>query len=344
MGLKRKLTKKYLLKTHPKFQHLLGKIEIVLELINGSNVSIDLENTSKESVTVPANQLMAVLVERRPKVAVKGQDCQPPSLPNFARKKEISPGGVKSPLMLQKMKVVEKNGTVEARTGTSSSLQKYNVSLEESIVIQPKSVSYAQVSVMEGDQWVFNKVHEIRRHPEFRNNAIFVPERQKKKIHETEKLHMSLRNRLDAAHKLEKGTVVGQIVVQLPVAATAAIVPEAVGQGKRSRTPSTATNDESSLKRLKVESQSRAGSRKTSPEPANSRQSTPPPPPPASTADQQGKQKILALLKNAYSKSGTSAEVGEAGGCSHEQLRAHAAFNKLCWPPACGSRSASFIC
>ena len=86
-------------------------------------------------------------------------------------------------------------------------------SLQETISIPAKTVAYAAVVVQNGDSHIYGGVHELRRHPDYRNGAIFIPERQKKKICCDERLHMSIRNRIDKVQVLEQGTVVGQIVV-----------------------------------------------------------------------------------------------------------------------------------
>jgi hypothetical protein len=69
-------------------------------------------------------------------------------------------------------------------------------SLQETIAIPANGVAYAAVDVKNGDSHLYGGVHEIRRHPEFRNGAIFIPERQKKKICMNVRLHMSIRNRI----------------------------------------------------------------------------------------------------------------------------------------------------
>ena len=69
-------------------------------------------------------------------------------------------------------------------------------SLQEKIAIPANGVAYAAVDVRNGDSHLYGGVHEIRRHPEFRNGAIFIPERQKKKICMNVRLHMSIRNRI----------------------------------------------------------------------------------------------------------------------------------------------------
>jgi hypothetical protein len=104
------------------------------------------------------------------------------------------------------------------------------LSLQETISIPAKTVAYAAVVVKDGDAHIYGGVHEIRRHPDYRNAAIFIPERQKKKICANERLHMSIRNRIDQVQVLEQGTTVGQVVVaavasnsnDLPVPAHAA--------------------------------------------------------------------------------------------------------------------------
>ena len=89
------------------------------------------------------------------------------------------------------------------------------MALLEDICIPGKTVSYARVHVVSPDYLVLDKVHEILRHPDFKNNDIFVPERQKKKISKTVKLHMSIKNRLGKPIYLTKSTIVGQIIVPL---------------------------------------------------------------------------------------------------------------------------------
>ncbi len=212
--------RKYVIRTHTKFQPFQDKVEVVLELINGSNVQVDLENVSSTPVQLDANLYIAILVERVPKVKPKIQTAKNDIAgPGFVRKEQISKGGIKNPTPVKKIKKSENFSNASAFTpvveAPKGPVKRYKVALLEDICIPGKTVSYARVHVVSPDYLVLDKVHEILRHPDFKNNDIFVPERQKKKISKTVKLHMSIKNRLGKPIYLTKSTIVGQIIVPL---------------------------------------------------------------------------------------------------------------------------------
>ena len=191
-----------------------------MELINGSNVQVDLENVSSTPVQLDANLYIAILVERVPKVKPKSQTAKNDMAgPGFVRKEQISKGGIKNPTPVKKLKKTENFSNASAFTPVveppKGPVKRYKVALLEDICIPGKTVSYARVHVVSPDYLVLDKVHEILRHPDFKNNDIFVPERQKKKISKTVKLHMSIKNRLGKPIYLTKSTIVGQIIVPL---------------------------------------------------------------------------------------------------------------------------------
>ena len=221
LALKQKIVgRKYVIRTHTKFQPFQDKVEVVLELVNGSNVLVDLENVSSKPVQLDANQYIAILVERVPKAKPKIQtDRNDVAGPGFVRKEQISKGGIKIPTAGKKTKKLDNFSNASAFTPVEEPpkgpVKRYKVALLENITIPGRTVSYAQVNVVSPDSLVFDKVHEILRHPDFKNNDIFVPERQKKKISKAVKLHMSIRNRVGKPIYLTKSTIVGQIIVPL---------------------------------------------------------------------------------------------------------------------------------
>ena len=91
----------------------------------------------------------------------------------------------------------------------------FNIRLEKSLSIIAKSVAFVDAIVENADELIFNQVHEIRRHPLFKNSAIFVPDKQKKKINPDGRLKMSLRNRIELVQQLGKGKLIGQILITL---------------------------------------------------------------------------------------------------------------------------------
>ena len=233
LSLKQKLTKKYILHTHFEFEQFQDKLELVLELVNGTNVLVDLKNVSSAPVSLKADQNIVLLEERVSKVTQPEKKKFKKS-PILVKKKVLSLGGIKNPAMVNAHLLKPQTDTrlepgsskpelqpspvkpsAEVQSGEPTSLRRYNVKLQESIEIPSKNVSYAEVLVENGDDHVYGKVHEIIRHPDFKSSAIFIPERQKKKICRDEKLHMSIRNRLDIAKHLVKGKVVGQIIVRV---------------------------------------------------------------------------------------------------------------------------------
>ena len=89
----------------------------------------------------------------------------------------------------------------------------FNIILESQVVIKAKSVVFADAVVHEADKRILGQVHEIQRHPEFKNSDIFVPENQKKKITDEGKLKVSLRNKTESDKRLDQGTRVCQISI-----------------------------------------------------------------------------------------------------------------------------------
>ena len=303
LALKQKLTKKYLTRTHAHFDKFLDKIKVVLELVNGSNVIVDLENISKSSVDLSSEQYIVTLVERIPKIN-KSMVTSIPSGPGFVRKQQVSKGGIKIPSMQQSKPIKQPSPTMTVAGGEKSQIpvKKYKVCLQENISIPGKSVSYAHVAVVNGDTHVFDKVHEIRRHPDFKNNAIFVPERQKKKICEAVKLHMSIRNRVDTPTSVAKGTLVGQIVVPMPL----------VEKDKKSNKRSSPNNSiTSNAKRIKQQPQAERSSSRNSNSSGGGSTGRRTPEPENITTSSVDKQKLLAIIKNAVvmtKKSGSSSK------------------------------------
>ena len=213
LSLKQRLTSRYTLHSHADFEMFQDRIELVMELINNANVQIDLKNNSSAPVSLQADQAVVLLKERgqRQGEAEKRKAKKSPTL--MVKKRLVSEGGIKNPASINAL--LARPARAGSPPPDGSTLKRYNVVLQETIDIPGKSVSYAQVRVENGDDDVFNQVHEIIRHPEFKNAAIFIPERQKKKICKNEKLHMSIRNRVVDTKRLQQGKIVGQILVHV---------------------------------------------------------------------------------------------------------------------------------
>merc|ERR1740128_741274 len=204
IGLKERLTSNYLLHIHPDFQpYQTTGIQMVTELINGMSVQLDLRNSGVEPVSLTSD-LHVVLLQQRTQES-KSHKKSTKKMPLLVKKKVSSEGGIKKPTVPR---------VAETCQPERVKILKFRVILQECIQIPGKSVTYAEVRVEGGNQHVFGKVHEIVRHPDFRNSSVFIPERQKKKICREVKLHMSLRNRIEGSIKLEAGTTVGQILVR----------------------------------------------------------------------------------------------------------------------------------
>merc|ERR1740128_299699 len=204
IGLKERLTSNYLLHIHPDFQpYQTTGIQMVMELINGMSVQLDLRNSGVEPVSLTSD-LHVVLLQQRTQES-KSHKKSTKKMPLLVKKKVSSEGGIKKPTVPRVAEICQPERV---------KILKFRVILQECIQIPGKSVTYAEVRVEGGNQHVFGKVHEIVRHPDFRNSSVFIPERQKKKICREVKLHMSLRNRIEGSIKLEAGTTVGQILVR----------------------------------------------------------------------------------------------------------------------------------
>lgn len=214
LSLKQRLTKKYLLHTHFEFEKYQDKLELVMELINGTNVQLDLKNISNSPVQLKADQNI-VIMEERVQSTQEPQRRKPKKTPMLVKKKLPSEGGIKNPAEVNASNSSPPSKPDPRPSDSENTLTRsYNVRLLETIEIPKKSVAYAEVVVEKGDDHVYGKVHEMIRHPDFKSSAIFIPERQRKKICRDKKLHMSIRNRLDEVKILEKGKVVGQIRVE----------------------------------------------------------------------------------------------------------------------------------
>ena len=281
LSLKQRLTKKYSIVSHFDFEQFQDRVELVMELINDSNVQIDLKNIGGISVSLMAQQNV-VLLEERPTKQKEPERRKAKKSPLLVKKKLPSEGGIKNPASINaSLSKASRMGADAAAVPDGISLKRYNVTLLETIDIPGKSVAYAQVSIENGDRDVFNHVHEIIRHPDFKSPAIFIPERQKKKICENEKLHMSIRNRLEESKRLQGGKIVGQIIVQIPT----------------SRKRDNDSKHESAQKKRKMSAD-------------DGKRISPPPLEPPKVKEAKDKQEqVLALLKQGSSGSGSGQAV-----------------------------------
>ena len=118
----------------------------------------------------------------------------------------------------QKMKLAaDENVLLLERKSSSkvSSKKKQFVSLRliKTVHIDPKSVSFVEVEVVDFKATSDKQSFKIQRHPDFKNENIFIPDNQMRTISLSGKLKMSVRNKSSSVLDLSKGLLIGQIFV-----------------------------------------------------------------------------------------------------------------------------------
>ena len=90
----------------------------------------------------------------------------------------------------------------------------FSLKLIKTVNMVAKSVSFVECVVVGNFQPMTEKKFKIHRHPDFKNNNIFLPDKQMRTISPSGQVKISLRNKTDSALELPEGSIIGQIMTK----------------------------------------------------------------------------------------------------------------------------------
>ena len=233
--------------------NVAGATKIELRASSNSEVLVELDDAEVSSTTGSSDPQPGVSLGME-----VGEGCvvdiqEIPTEAEQSKLDSLKPTLSKNTLITELPKVKEVTKPDEANkkeTQSSQSRNEFNVVLEKCITIKAKSVAFADAVVENADERIFDLVHEIKRHPEFTNLKVFVPERQKKKISVAGKLKISIRNKTEESLDLDNRAIICKITLKMHDEPKKQVSPEMLQQvpvlkktGKN-QTPSTSSKIE----------------------------------------------------------------------------------------------------